>query len=201
MTCTRSKCNRLCFPGRSADVIFEWVYGWSDWRLEEACPPGSERRRGTRQPPSRWNISTNSHQKRTSLIRFAWSHIKVGKTRVCVRYFIQNSRALDVLLLVYKGFLLRRKCRGCSALQARYCLSSLRLYSSALAHYLRLPFFNNHLNLLLQSITDLCVRPEAWLKRKVRVLTSVAGARKHGCSAESPAEARRASKRSAPLEG
>lgn len=116
-----------------------------------------------------------------------------------------NSRGLGVYAVAqYKAFLCGRKCRGCISREARLCLSSHRLASVIP------PMFSHHLALFCTKC-NLCVLYATLNTHYLRVtrlktkhgwfLTTVAGTKKHGCSAESPSAACRASVQYAPLEG
>lgn len=103
----------------------------------------------------------------------------------------------------YKAFLCGRKCRGCSSREARLCLSSHRLAAVIP------PMFSHHLALFSTKCTLIAVYTSSSVHylRLTRLttkygwfLTTVAGTKKHGCSAESPSAARRASVQYAPLE-
>ncbi|MED6267748.1 hypothetical protein CHARACLAT_015216 [Characodon lateralis] len=78
----------------SVDAIFEWVYGWLDCGLEEACPPGSRSGGGgldgesftgsDRAADGHRNISTSA-TKSTFFLCFALSHIQIESCDYCRR--------------------------------------------------------------------------------------------------------------------
>lgn len=76
-----------------------------------------------------------------------------------------------------------------------------RGYPSNVSHHLAHFSPKYHLSVLYASLNGHYLRLERLTTKRGCFLTTVAGTKKHGCSAESPSAARRATVQSAPLEG
>lgn len=209
------KCERRCFPGFRCHIwMGPWLIGllWGSWSSRRS----ERRRRATR--ASGGARAADGHPKRPPRLDYRRKSLGSPGSRVSVsRPGESSSRSVFFggefegkrprlgasAAALYKGFLRRRKCRGCSSREARLCLLETRLASSPHSSAPPRSFTSKKHHILWYKIRyrDVNGGFSRFPPSHRGVLTAVAGTRKHGRSAESPTEARRAAWRSVPLEG